>query len=106
MNVDNVIKVLNEAFAADPVAVAKLVGARVPCNADLANHPTIQVSERDGNFTVGVVGLLNGFLGVNPETGAGYLAAAYDDQSNLIGFQEFVPTLEPDEGEITSPEFV
>jgi hypothetical protein len=39
--IDKVISCLNEAFAADPLAMRLLLINRVQCNRSLADHPTI-----------------------------------------------------------------
>lgn len=39
------VRVLNEAFEADPVALLSLLEHETPCNAALAEHPTIQAGE-------------------------------------------------------------
>jgi hypothetical protein len=51
--------IIQVAMELDPRAMYDLIEARVPCNAALAKHPTIQVT-KDGK--VGFVGLLNGIL--------------------------------------------
>lgn len=48
----------------DPVAMSTLLSMRIPCNACLANHPTIEVGTfktMSGN-RISVVGLLNGIF--------------------------------------------
>ena len=70
---------LNEALTLDPTAVATLVGMRVPCNKELADHSTVQVRQDGENtFSVGLLGLLNGIIGANSATNSGYLAATYE----------------------------
>jgi hypothetical protein len=61
------VDTLNSAFLADPNAMHALVCNRVPCNQQLADHPTVVVDENrtlgaDGCATVGALGLLNGVL--------------------------------------------
>lgn len=54
---------LNSAFKADPEAVTKMVLGRVSCNRALADHPLIQVRvDYGGEFSVGLLGMLNGLL--------------------------------------------
>jgi hypothetical protein len=62
------VTILNEALAADRAAVSAIVMKRVPCNADLGDHPTIQVTRepRTQACSVSVLGLLNGICGVIP----------------------------------------
>lgn len=77
VTIDHVIEVLNEALLIDPEAIQSLLAIRVPCNQKLADHPTIQVMERNGKYTVGVLGLLNGIFGAD-ENGCGYLAGEFE----------------------------
>jgi len=75
---ERIAKFLNDALEIDHSAVATLCGMRVPCNQELADHPTIQVrAEQDGSFTLGLIGLLNGLVGAN-EKQHGYLAATFE----------------------------
>lgn len=66
---NSVIQTLNEAFELDPEAISKLVEMRVPCNDQLADHPTIQVVLPPGTncYHVGLLGILNGII--EPLTG-------------------------------------
>lgn len=57
VTIDEVIEFLNEILAVDEDAIYDLVETRVACNAALANHPTVQVSPQDGNYTVGLLGI-------------------------------------------------
>ncbi len=60
--VDEVLEVLNSAFNADPSAIHALVENRVPCNAELADHPHIPVDTNLHSDVVGVMGMINGIL--------------------------------------------
>jgi hypothetical protein len=64
---DRIIELMNDALARDPIAVTELIANRVPCNDDLATHPTIQVNPADD--TVGMLGFLNGLCGIWGEEG-------------------------------------
>ena len=81
------IAVLNEALELDQEAVQKLIDYRVPCNDDLADHETIQVlaNEDGSNTRVGLLGIINGILGKDEDSGWGYVAAEYRDEK-LVGF--------------------
>ena len=63
-DIDAILKVLNDAFDADPDAIRALILHRVPCNRALADHPTVQVNQDtdDLTFSVGAIGLLNGVV--------------------------------------------
>lgn len=81
------VRVLNEAFEADPVAMAALINTRTPCNAKLLDHPTIQCSDTD----VGPLGIINGI--VDRICGA-RVAAQFTDETpeSLTGFAVYKPT--------------
>lgn len=84
----NAIKTLNDAFNSDPDAISKLFEYRVTCNEQLANHPLIQVREEDnGEFTVGILGILNGIFGKDNK-GVGYIKADMEDGDELQGFHQ------------------
>ena len=70
-----IIKTLNEALKLDKSAVVELLETRVPCNEDLANHPTIQVTHEN---KVGLLDILNGIVGVK-SNGWGYITAVFKD---------------------------
>ena len=74
------LRVLNELLAADPVATAALVNYRVPVNAEVGKHPTIQVGyDNDSrSYTVGLIGILNGIFGCVPGTNAGRIVCLSD----------------------------
>jgi len=89
LTVDTAIEFLNELLRADPQAVSALIETRVPCNQELADHPTVQVRSYglNGGYQVGLLGILNGLFGVDEE-GWGPIAAQYDenDDTTVIGF--------------------
>lgn len=59
VNLDEVVRLLNDALALDPVAVTNLFSHLTACNGSLANHPTIQVLPIGGNLMLGVLALFN-----------------------------------------------
>lgn len=77
------VRVLNEINAADPSVLPALIAYRVPCNTELANHPTVQVGYIGGqnpftvdeelaiiqgpgpHFEVGLLGIINGLFGTD-----------------------------------------
>lgn len=77
----HIVTLLNEAMALDAVAVQELVDHRVPCSKPMAAHPEIQCGTRRRRrghcYTVGVLGLLNGLVGVDAN-GWGIIAAVYE----------------------------
>lgn len=94
---DRIVEVLNRAHSQDPHAIAQLIDARVMCNRNLAEDPTIQVGvdpETD-RYRVGLLGILNGIAGqiqTGRLTGYGYVAAVYQvvcpsDERHRIGKQ-------------------
>lgn len=62
----HVIKFLNEAFEADPVAIHAMICHKMPCNDKLKNHPSIQVDLSSVTdtpyYNVNFMGILNGIL--------------------------------------------
>lgn len=87
-----VINFMNEVLEKDPDAIKGLIEHRVGCNEDLMNHDTVQVlcdSNEEGkpiNPTVGLLGVLNGLIGKDEETGWGFMAAEFDEDGNLHRF--------------------
>jgi hypothetical protein len=73
--------VMRDLFARDPDAVAALLNHRVPCNEALAEYEYVFVD----NDRVGVLGLLNGVL---EGLCLPRVAARYDEDGKLVGFQE------------------
>jgi hypothetical protein len=86
INVDEVISLLNEVYKLDPELAEKIVELRAHCNESIAAHPTIQVAKVQGEYLVGILGILNGLCGKD-EDGYGYIAAMYDDKGLLTGFK-------------------
>lgn len=93
---------LNRLIAEEPVreAVEALILARVPVAEVLCDHPTIQVGGPgprgtgapggDQGTTLGLLGLLNGIVGVapaGPREGWGYVAAVYSAEGTLVMFR-------------------
>ena len=86
-----IVDLLNEMTERDRCAVAAMVANRVPCNLQLADHPTVQVTEQHGGYAVGLLGILNGLAGVKAD-GRGWIEAVFDEPvcgefSNLNGFR-------------------
>ena len=81
---DTTITILNEAYAADPVAVGALIEHRVPCNTALADHPTITVAGEEPS--VGLLGIINGIL--TPITGC-RVASMHSPDGKLTGFMKY-----------------
>jgi hypothetical protein len=81
-----VIDFMNGLVALDHDAIESLIDKRVVCNKDLSDHPTVQI----GANGVGLLGILNGLCGTitgGKYDGWGFIAANYDDDDNLTGFQ-------------------
>ena len=90
------VGVLNRALSSDPEAIRKLFAYRVECNEKLVNDPTIQVRCRDGEPpTIGVLGLINGLLGVD-EHEQGYIFSIIDeDDEGLTRITRFTYDKQP-----------
>ena len=86
--ITNVIDLLNNALKDDPIAISALVNHKVFCNDKLANHPTIQVDgySEKGKFKVGLLGILNGFFGID-ENQRRYISAIIEDDGTVIRFE-------------------
>lgn len=76
------IEYLNSLVEIDPAAIQELIEARVPCNEQLLNHPTVQVLKEDEHAVpkLGFLGVLNGFMGESN----GYIMASFDDQTGKL----------------------
>ena len=68
--VHKLVTILNDAMTADPIAMNKIIDARIETNQEMANHNTIQVGLYDElnrlsptgqTYKVGLLGLVNGF---------------------------------------------
>lgn len=100
------IAFLNGLAKIDPVAMGKLIGTRVKCNAELAKHPTVQVGYYDvygkeildadchagdnGVYRVGILGILNGFCGTfdsGPYKGWGPITAEVQVDGRVTEFR-------------------
>lgn len=85
------IAVLNQALECDPVAINSLFSCRVECNESIASHETIQVLQKDGSFSLGVLGLINGLCGVitdGEKDGWGHITAVMNDDGTIHHFEE------------------
>lgn len=82
-----VIAFLNELLKVDPEAMTALVETRVPCNQALREHPTVQVAVNDetGQAAVGMLGILNGLVGVDDD-GWGFVTVKLDDNKQVTEF--------------------
>ena len=62
---EQMIDLLNDVLKIDPEALQTLLAKRVPCNKELADHPTVQIrDEGDNKYSMSLLGLLNGVFGV------------------------------------------
>ena len=78
---------MNDLVKFDKDAIHALIETRIICNQELANHPTVQVLQPKNSeiASVGLLGILNGFIGID-ENQLGYIAANFDENNQLIGF--------------------
>ena len=100
ITVQDAIRVLNSALLSDPQAVSALLAQRVACNAELGEHPSIQVgwfpndgspvkpgspNDDDGQSTrrVGFLGLLNGLFGIESD-GSGPIVIITDEETGEV----------------------
>lgn len=89
--VDDALEVLNRINWADPTVLPFLVNCRVPCNEAVREDPTVQVGKHDGEWKVGLLGIINGLFGIN-EHGSGFICAVYDDDGCLTAFKRLTGT--------------
>ena len=80
MNIKNIVKTLNEAYKLDPKLMETLMKYSCKCNDELADHPTIQVSQDN---KISFIGLLNGLVGRDHEM---ICTVWNDDETELLGF--------------------
>jgi len=96
-----IVDQLNEIYSHDPEALHALCESRVPCNEALRKHPTVQVLVEGGGTEsrVGLLGILNGIVGIQDD-GWGYISAIYDeDTMKLQGFNVLVGPSKVDNSE-------
>lgn len=84
ISIDDAISYLNDILSIDRPAIAALIANRVPCNEQLAEHPTVQVQPQHGGFHVGLLGILNGMFGVD-NLSHGPITVVFED-GNLLRF--------------------
>ena len=88
ISVQEAVEYLNSALELDQDAISKLVGFRVHCNNDLADHPTVQVGPSEtGGYEVGLLGIINGIFGAD-EKDWGYIGAEVDLETGIVS--EFI----------------
>lgn len=85
---ERVITLLNELVEIDRDAIEKLVNYRVACNRKLGEHPTVQVGIEDDVHRVGLVGILNGVVGVDDYLN-GAVAVEYGKDGKLVRFVRY-----------------
>lgn len=83
MTVHQIVNLLNEANAADPVAMKRLVRASAPCNDRLAAHPRVVCWSMGEGATLSWLGIL---IGIASLDGLGIEAIWSEDLDDLIGF--------------------
>lgn len=79
VSIDDVISFLNELFAIDADMVTSMIVNRTPCNQAMANHPSVQVWEWEGETKVGLIGILNGLFGCDND-GTGPIATVFNGE--------------------------
>jgi hypothetical protein len=90
-----IVDYLNEILRVDPQAITALIDNRIACNQELSDHPTLQVSGTVGSPTVGLLGIINGLVGVRAD-GWGYITAVYDDEEGRERLTHFERSKERD----------
>lgn len=79
-----IIDFLNSIIDIDPDALNKLIYSRVSCNEQLSKHHSIQIlDDGSSNYSVGLLGILNGLCGKD-ENGSGFIVARVNDRNDTI----------------------
>lgn len=93
--INKILNLLNEALDLDNEGFGNMILNRQVINADLANHPTIQVgaSDDDSQYFLSPLGFINGLF----DDGNEAIAAVVDKKSNKI--LEFIIVNLPAESE-------
>jgi phenylpyruvate tautomerase PptA (4-oxalocrotonate tautomerase family) len=81
----DVVDYLNELMGIDPALLHALIETRLPCSQALSDHPTAQAGGTVGAPTMGLLGILNGLVGVR-EDHYGYITAVYEEADKLASF--------------------
>ena len=76
---------LNELLEADQLTLHRLVETRFRCNSKLLEHPTAQVDASNGTPMIGLLGIVNGLIGVD-DNQWGYVSALYGSNHELQKF--------------------
>jgi len=92
VTIDDAIDLLNKLVDLDPDCAHRLVETRQPCNAQLADHPSIQCQVREDQASLGLLGVVNGLFGIDSK-GYGPIVACYDGD-RLDYFKRFQPSEE------------
>lgn len=88
---------LNELVDLDRHCMNALTTDHVRCNEALSDHPTVQVQPANSGFEVGMLGIINGLIGVDDKQW-GYIVAVFDDDGGLVRFATRHPVQQiPDE---------
>jgi len=82
VTVQDVCDLFNDVIEKDPGCAKALIETRVPCNAAIADHPTIQVMAEGDETRVGLLGFLNGMFGIG-EDGMGPICVVMNDDGSL-----------------------
>jgi len=86
INPESLIEYLNSLLLLDSTAISKLIDVRIQTNSRLAKHETVQVVQSNtGEYTVGLLGILNGLCGID-EDGLGFIVAECDMNNHIEKF--------------------
>ena len=96
ISVERVIELLNELNSLDPAFMANFIAGRIPCNAALGEHPTVQTGLHEGSYNAGPLGILNGLFGIKddePRKGWGPIAAMVNEDGSIDRFERTFPEI-------------
>lgn len=71
---------MNELLTLDRACFGALIDIRIPCNKNIADSDKVIVVDKNGQYHLGLLGFVNGYLGENRIT------VEYDDKGNINRF--------------------
>lgn len=87
IEVDKVVDYLNNILRIDPSVVDELFLNRVPCSEKLHDNSTAQIRKHNNEtYSIGVLGIINGLIGIGEEKQYGPIAMVIDEDDEVLEF--------------------